>query len=122
MALFVVQVAQGELKLLDIADPRILARGCDAGIQVGFDQREPVALCGVDLQETATHAGVFVGAAGERSRVYASPRELLLVRQHADTPWSQGAVSHIAMGLSGRQQAEDHCLHISDRQPHATNG
>ena len=64
MILFVVQVAQGELQLLEVADPRILARGTDAGVQVGFDKREPGALRRVDLQETATHASVFVGATG----------------------------------------------------------
>jgi hypothetical protein len=57
-------VAQGELQLLDVADPRIVARGSDAGVQVGFDKREAIALCGVDLQETATHASVFMGATG----------------------------------------------------------
>ena len=57
------QVAERELQLLDVPKPRVLARGGDSGVEVRLNHSEPVGLRWVDLQEAATHASVFVGAA-----------------------------------------------------------
>src|SRR6478672_12022789 len=65
------EVFQCELQLFNIAEPLLFAGGLDPGVQVHLDNGEPVGLRWVNLQETATHTCVFVGAA-RSVRAYAA--------------------------------------------------
>ena len=49
LILFVIQVAERELQLLDVPKPRVLARGVDSGVEVRLDHGEPVGLRWVNL-------------------------------------------------------------------------